>query len=141
VQATGWDSAPRHTYVPPLYLGDINSYSVNQWSYVTLMRNVMNDKSGKDESRKQPSALEPVRAWSTRVTSGGRVVLPAEVRSKLGLADGDSLRVRLEGRRIILLPQAEIVREIQEKWRRLTPGDRSLVDELITDRRAEAERD
>jgi hypothetical protein len=51
------------------------------------------------------------------------------------------LRVRLDGRRIVLVPQAEIVREIQEKLRRLIPGDRSLVDELIADRRTEAVRD
>jgi AbrB family looped-hinge helix DNA binding protein len=81
------------------------------------------------------------REWSTRVTSGGRVVLPAEIRAALSLTDGAALRVRLDGRRIVLVPQAEIVREIQEKLRRLIPGDRSLVDELIADRRTEAERD
>jgi len=93
-----------------------------------------------NEQRKK-TAGGPVPEWSTRLTSGGRVVLPAEARAILGLNDGAALRVRLEGRRLVLVPQAEVVREIQDKWRRLIPGDRSLVDELIADRRAEAERD
>ncbi len=93
-----------------------------------------------DDPKKSPG-VSPVREWSTRITSGGRVVLPAELRAALGLVDGTALRVCLDGRRIVLLPQGEILREIQEKWRRLVPGDRSLVDELIADRRAEAERE
>jgi|SRR5438132_994842 antitoxin PrlF len=100
----------------------------------------MREMSMNDEPKKS-TGVSPVREWSTRITSGGRVVLPAELRAALGLADGAALRVRLDGRRIVLLPQAEILREIQEKWRRLVPGDRSLVDELIADRRAEAERE
>jgi hypothetical protein len=33
---------------------------------------------------------------------------------------------------------SEIVRDIQARWRRYIPGDRSLVDELIAERRAAA---
>jgi len=82
-----------------------------------------------------------VKEWSTKVTSGGRVVLPAEVRAALGLTDGASVRIRLEDRQVVIVPFAEILRKIQEKWRRLIPEDRSMVDELIAERRAEAERE
>ncbi len=87
------------------------------------------------------SAGEPLRAWSTRLTSGGRVVLPAEVRAALGLKDGTPVRVRLEEGKIVIIPFGEIVRDIQDRWRKYIPGDRSLADELIADRRAEAKRE
>lgn len=75
------------------------------------------------------------------MTSGGRVVIPAEARAALGLADGASVRIRMEDGVLTIIPHAEIVRRLQEKYRRLIPGDRSLVDELIADRRAEAKRE
>jgi AbrB family looped-hinge helix DNA binding protein len=66
-------------------------------------------------------------------------VLPAEVRASLGLADGDEVQVTVEDGKIVLLPLSEVVRRMQAKYRRLIPGDRSLADELIADRRAEAQ--
>jgi AbrB family looped-hinge helix DNA binding protein len=81
------------------------------------------------------------KRWSTRLSSGGRVVLPAEVRASLGLADGDEVQVTVEDGKIVLLPLSEVVRRMQAKYRRLIPGDRSLADELIADRRAEAKRE
>jgi AbrB family looped-hinge helix DNA binding protein len=83
----------------------------------------------------------PVQEWSSKITSGGRVVLPAEVRTVLGLKDGDPVRVRLENGELSIVPLSEIVRDIQTRWRRYIPGDRSLVDELIADRRTEAKRE
>jgi AbrB family looped-hinge helix DNA binding protein len=82
-----------------------------------------------------------VKEWSTKVTSGGRVVLPAEARAALGLTDGSSVRIRLEDGHLVIVPFMEILRKIQEKWRRLIPEDRSMVDEFIAERRAEAERE
>jgi AbrB family looped-hinge helix DNA binding protein len=81
------------------------------------------------------------REWSSKVTSGGRVVLPVEARTALGLKDGDPVRVRLENGELAIVPLSEIVRDIQTRWRRYIPEDRSLVDELIADRRSEAKRE
>ena len=79
--------------------------------------------------------------WTTRVTSGGRVVLPAEARAKLGLADGSPVRIRLTAKGATITPIADVLRDIQDRWRRYIPGDRSLVDELIAERRTEAKRE
>jgi AbrB family looped-hinge helix DNA binding protein len=87
-----------------------------------------------------PSA-PALRQWPGRVTSGGRLVLPAELRAELGLRDGDAVSLRLEGQQIVVEPYAHVVKRIQDKWRRHIPPDRSLVDELIAERRAEAARD
>jgi len=98
------------------------------------------------QTRRKPEsavagASGDVKEWSTKVTSGGRVVLPAEVRAALGLTDGTSVRIRLDDRQVVIVPFMEILRKIQEKWRRLIPQDRSMVDEFIAERRAEAERE
>ena len=69
------------------------------------------------------------------------MVLPAAARAALGLKDGSDLRIVLEGRQLVLIPYLEVVRRLQEKYRRLIPGDRSLTDELIAERRAEAARE
>jgi AbrB family looped-hinge helix DNA binding protein len=91
--------------------------------------------------RDAPRLEGGTRRWSTRLSSGGRVVLPAEVRAGLGLADGDAVQVTVEDGKIVLLPLTEVVRRLQAKYRRLISGDRSLADELIADRRAEAKRE
>jgi hypothetical protein len=49
--------------------------------------------------------------------------------------------VTVEHGKIALLPLSEVVRRLQAKYRRLIPGGRSLADELVADRRAQAKRE
>lgn len=67
----------------------------------------------------------------------GRLVIPADIREAVGLSPGDEVHVRLEGRRIVLERPADAVDEIRALGRGKAPN-RSLVDELISERRAEA---
>ena len=78
---------------------------------------------------------------TSRVTSGGRVVIPVELRRALGVREGDELLMRLEGQELRLFTHAEAIRQVQERLRRHSPTGRSLSDELIRERRAEAARD
>jgi AbrB family looped-hinge helix DNA binding protein len=67
----------------------------------------------------------------------GRLAIPAHVRKALGLSAGDQLHLSLEGRRLVLERPEDAVAEL----RRLgsgVPRDRSLVDELLADRRVAA---
>ncbi|MFT4299407.1 MAG: AbrB/MazE/SpoVT family DNA-binding domain-containing protein [Aeromicrobium sp.] len=67
----------------------------------------------------------------------GRIVIPAEVRAALGLEPGEELRVSVEGRAVVLQRQRDAVRAL---WGYAKRDDgRSLVDELIAERRAAAE--
>lgn len=75
---------------------------------------------------------------TTRITSGGRVVIPAEMRRALGVRTGDEVLIRLEGHELRLYTPAEAIRQAQEAVRRHIPAGRSLSDELIRERRAEA---
>lgn len=68
----------------------------------------------------------------------GRVLVPAEVRRAFGAAEHEALVARVEDGRLIIERQADAIRRLQDRFSDVPPGV-SLVDELITDRRAEAE--
>lgn len=82
--------------------------------------------------------------YNAKVIAGGKIVIPAELRRELGIKDGDSLVIeRDENGGLVLKTYLQIVREVQSEFRRLRGPDdgRSLVDELIAERRAEAARE
>jgi AbrB family looped-hinge helix DNA binding protein len=72
----------------------------------------------------------------TRLASNGTVVIPAEVRETLGLMAGEELEVVVENHGITLIPRSSIV-ELVKDHLQSTIGERSLVDELIDERRRE----
>ncbi|MDP8924261.1 MAG: AbrB/MazE/SpoVT family DNA-binding domain-containing protein [Chloroflexota bacterium] len=78
---------------------------------------------------------------TTRVTSGGRVVIPAEYRKALGLQTGDEVTIHLEDGELRIRSIDAGIRRAQELVRHFVAPDRSLVDELIEERRAEAARE
>lgn len=77
----------------------------------------------------------------TRVADGGRIVIPAEYRRALGIAVGDEIVLRLEGEEVRILTRQHAIRQAQALIRQYVPADRSLVDELIVERRREAGRE
>jgi antitoxin PrlF len=97
-----------------------------------------------------PSDLEPVHVarlvlwWHTCPVDAtlvlgrqGRIVIPAAIRIALGLEPGDRLHLHVAGQRLVFERQQDAVTEL----RRLASGvpqERSLVDELIADRRKSA---
>ncbi|MEP6526706.1 MAG: AbrB/MazE/SpoVT family DNA-binding domain-containing protein [Nocardioidaceae bacterium] len=68
----------------------------------------------------------------------GRLVIPAEVRAALGLAPGDRLHLHMAGRRLVLERQQDAVAELRGLAVDV-PKARSLVDELLADRRVAAD--
>lgn len=68
----------------------------------------------------------------------GRLVLPALLRRRLNLHPGDRLIVSIDAQGTIwLIPASEQAQRLQGMYRSLAP-DRSLADDLIADRHAEA---
>lgn len=67
----------------------------------------------------------------------GRLVIPAEVREALKLAPGDQLALRVEDHRLVLERPADAAARLRGLALPAGAG-RSLVDELLAERRAEA---
>ncbi len=77
----------------------------------------------------------------SKITGGGRVVIPAEYRRALGLHDGDEVVLRLIDGEVRIISVREAIRRAQEIVRQYVPRGRSLADELIAERRQEARRE
>jgi bifunctional DNA-binding transcriptional regulator/antitoxin component of YhaV-PrlF toxin-antitoxin module len=69
----------------------------------------------------------------------GSFTLPPEVVGALSLLEGDTLLLTLGEQRVVLQSQRQVTRAIQAKYAR--PEFAGMVDELIAERRAEAERE
>jgi antitoxin PrlF len=67
----------------------------------------------------------------------GRLVIPAAVRTALGLVPGDRLHLHLAGPRLVLERQQDAVAELRQLGAGVSEG-RSLVDELLAERRLAA---
>ena len=76
-----------------------------------------------------------------RLVSGGRLQIPARIRRELGLKDGDAVVMEMVEGELRLRPYRAILAEITASLRQYIPESVSLSDELIADRRAEAERE
>ena len=68
----------------------------------------------------------------------GRLVIPADTRRRLGLKTGDRLTVSEDDGALRLLPLSARISALRGGWSDRDP-ERNLVDELIADRRAEAD--
>ena len=77
----------------------------------------------------------------SKVVSGGRIQLPASMRSAAGLADGDTVVLELIDGEIHLRSQKAMLARVRARLRPYVAEGESVVDELIADRRAEAERE
>jgi len=77
----------------------------------------------------------------TKVSAGGRVVIPAEFRKELGIKTGDEVIVSLEEGKIQLWTKEQSRKWAQDYVCSIIPPDRNLADELIRERREEAARE
>jgi bifunctional DNA-binding transcriptional regulator/antitoxin component of YhaV-PrlF toxin-antitoxin module len=77
----------------------------------------------------------------TKLGEGGRLVIPVEYRKELGVETGDELVLLLEDKSIRVLTPREAIRRAQAIVRSYIPEGPRLSDELIEDRRREAERE
>lgn len=82
-----------------------------------------------------------MNAIRVKVGPKGRVVVPAPFRRQLGIEEGTELMARIEGDGIVLEPPSAAIRRLQALVREKVPEGRSLVDELIAERREETRRE
>jgi AbrB family looped-hinge helix DNA binding protein len=77
-----------------------------------------------------------------RIDKAGRILIPAKLRTELNVEPGDPVVLETKGEELRVRPYKQAIREAQAIIRKYIPDrDRSLVDELIAERRKEAERE
>lgn len=74
-----------------------------------------------------------------RLVSGGRLQIPVDMRQALSLADGDAVTLEIVDGELHVRPFRDAVSRIQARLREYVSADASLSDELISDRRADAD--
>ena len=87
-----------------------------------------------------PSA-KPRESYDLQIGLRGRVVLPAKLRRRLGLREGDRMVLIVQpDHSLRLVSLREQVKKLRGMYKHLAPGV-SMADELIKERREEARRE
>jgi len=76
---------------------------------------------------------------SVNIGEGGRVVIPAEFRKALGIDVGDELILHMDNGTIVMLTRKQSIHYVQERMAKYTINSRQLSEEIIAERRKEAD--
>ena len=76
----------------------------------------------------------------TKVGQGGRIVLPVEFRKAMGIKPGDEVILAFKDGEVRVFTRQMAITRAQGMLKHIAPG-RSVADELIQERRAEAARE
>jgi AbrB family looped-hinge helix DNA binding protein len=87
-----------------------------------------------------PKAVEVSKPMEVSIGKQGRLVIPAELRRSLDIHEGDKLVVREEAGRLVL-EKPEIIKQRLKSLLAHLPKERSIVDELIAERREAAKKE
>ena len=74
-----------------------------------------------------------------KISKGGKIVIPAFFRKKLDLKDGEEVSFDIQDDNIVIISPRHSLKRAREIINRYHSSDESLVDQLIADRRKEAE--
>ena len=78
---------------------------------------------------------------SVKVEKSGRILIPAAVRRQFGLKEGTEMILRVDEDGIRLGTREQALDRVYARLRHYIPEGRILSEELIQERRAEAERE
>jgi len=85
--------------------------------------------------------MEETLRTTLRVADGGRIVIPAEVRRRLGLEVGSEAVLTVEEDRATLMNARAARRRARQRVGRHVPPGVSLSEQLMAERKREAERE
>lgn len=74
-----------------------------------------------------------------KIGEGGRIVIPSDYRKALQLNIGDELLLHLDHNRMILMTRKQAIAYVQERMSEYSTEGRVLSEELIKERKDEAE--
>ena len=75
------------------------------------------------------------------MASNGRLVVPAPLRSEIGMPEGGALVMSVQDGKLVLEPYRLILERVRAEVRQYVPDDVDLAEELSRDRREEAARE
>jgi len=75
------------------------------------------------------------------IGAAGRLVIPAELRERLAIGEGDEVSLSIENGALVMRTRASELERARAIVRQYVPEGVSLVDELIADRHADVARD
>ena len=76
-----------------------------------------------------------------RIGQNGRLVLPAAIRRQAGLKVGDEVTMHVENGEVRLMAVRQAIKRAQEVCKEYLPKGKSMMGELIAERRREASRE
>ena len=79
--------------------------------------------------------------YHAKIYGGGKMALPADVRRALGIKDGDRVNLNIADGRLNIRTMEQVIEDTQAYFKSVIPEGVSLVNELLTERRAEAVRE
>jgi AbrB family looped-hinge helix DNA binding protein len=83
-----------------------------------------------------------METYTTRLEKSGRILIPAAVRRRLGLSEGSQVLVKVEESGTLqVTSRSQALAKVRQEIRKYIPAGQDLAEELIRDRRAEAERE
>jgi AbrB family looped-hinge helix DNA binding protein len=85
--------------------------------------------------------MASMASQAVKIIDGGKLIIPAAFRRKLGIDTGDTVVLEMEEDGLHVRSLSSAVRRAQEIVREFVPDEVSLADELIAERRVEAEHD
>ena len=105
------------------------------------VRNVLEGDRLRGAPRREPQAAATV-AGSSRVVRletdpEGRLVIPAELMARFGVAGGEAVVIDVEADSLTVMNRGAALARARETVRRFIPAGVSLADDLIQSRRAE----
>jgi AbrB family looped-hinge helix DNA binding protein len=77
----------------------------------------------------------------TRINENGRVVIPANFRKALGISAGDEVVLRIEDNELRITTLKQRLERARRRVRKYVKPGRSLVDDLLAERREAAKRE
>lgn len=84
---------------------------------------------------------EESRTYHTKLDASGRIVIPAEIRQRRKLTEGDTVVVVEDDHGLHVKTLDQAIAEAQAYFCSRIPENVRLVDQLIADRREEAKRE
>lgn len=85
--------------------------------------------------------LVQMEAQRVRIVDGGKLIIPAAMRRELGISTGDTVLVDVEDGELRVRSISRAIERARAILRKHVPEGAELADELISDRRREAERE